>query len=364
MASANVTAVLDSTADGIIVIDADNRIVLFNRAAEKLFDYVRAEVLGRDVGLLMQSPHREEHAGYVRTLVAGGPCSVLGAEREASAVRKDGTVFPIALRVTELEGSGGRQFVGIVQNVAARKCAEELARRAETMEAVARLASGLVHDVNNFVFAIRGFAEAALGGLPSDRPERDDLGHILRACESVFALARQLHLVGGGGLPCLAPIEMNELLRNAEPLLRQLAGEGSALEFDLQPGAGEMLGDRRQIEQVVVNLVANARDACAQKGLIRLRCLASELTNGSGLRHLPAPPGRYVELSVSDNGAGIAPGTLPRIFEPFFTTKGLGRGSGLGLSTVYTIVQRHRGGIDVESEPGRGSTFRLLFPTA
>ncbi len=358
----NETAVLDSTADGIIVIDDEDRIVLFNRAAERLFGYARQEVLGRDVGLLMSPPHREGHAGYVKALVAGGPCSVLGTEREASAVRKDGTAFPIALRVTELEGSGGRRFVGIVQDVSVRKSAEEVARRAETMEAVARLASGLVHDVNNFVFAIRGFAEAALADMPAGRPEREDLGHILRACESVFALARQLHLVGGGGLPCLAPIEVNELLRSAEPLLRQVAGEGTTLELDLAPGAGELLGDRRQIEQVVVNLVATARDA--GRGRIVLRSRATEITHGTTPRHLAAPPGPYVELSVADNGDGIAPETLPRIFEPFFTTKGLGRGTGLGLSTVYTLVQRHGGGIDVESAKGRGSTFRILFPIA
>ncbi len=356
------SAVLDSTADGIVVIDAQNRILLFNRAAERLFGYSRSEVLGRDVGILLPPLHRDKHADYVRDYVLGGPCTILGAEREVSAQRKDGAIIPIALRCTEIEGSGRRQFVAIVQDVAARKQAEATARRAETMEAVARLASGLVHDVNNFVFAIRGFAESALGSLPPGGTEREDLDQILRACDRVFALARELKLVGGGGLPCLSDFSPGDLLGDSEPLLRQVAGDGVRLEMEVEPGAGEIHGDWRQVQQAVINLVANARDACERGGRIVVRCGAVEIGAAAALRHLPATPGPHVEIAVVDDGDGIAPETLPRIFEPFFTAKGLGPDGGLGLSTVYTVVQRHRGGIHVESAPGKGTTFRMYFP--
>ncbi len=356
-------SVVDSAADGIVTIDETGRIRLFNRAAERLFGYTRREALGRDVVLLMPSPHREEHAGYVTRYLQTNIPHILGVEREVVGLHKNGSTFPMALRVTELKGpkARGRSFVAIVQDLRPRKRLEGMARRAEAMEAVARFASGIVHDVNNVIIGGRGFAKTALGRTRERSPGRKDLEGILQACERASSLAHQLLVVGGGQPRQIAPIEVNEVIESMTPMLRQIAGDDVRLGFALDPGTPRVFADRTQIEQVVMNLVVNARDASPPGGRVEVRTRTAQVIAAEPLRHLPVPPGAYTEIAVIDGGFGMEPGTLARIFEPFFTTKEMGKGTGLGLATGYAILQQNGGGIDVESAPGRGSTFRVLF---
>jgi PAS domain S-box-containing protein len=258
---------------------------------------------------------------------------------------------------------------GVSRDVSERRRAEEALRRSEAqvrqaqkMEAVGRLAGGIAHDFNNVLTVIAGHTDLLLEMLPEDDPRRPDARAIEKAASRAAALVRQLLVFSRRDMLQSEVIDFAELLEDLQAMLTRLIGEDIRLTTAVEPTAGCVRADRSQMEQVVVNLVVNARDAMPEGGAIVIEVRDSSSRDEPVLERLGAPAGQYVVLAVHDTGAGIHPDTQARLFEPFFSTKGPGKGTGLGLATVYGIARQSGGAIDVRSEVGRGASFSMYLP--
>jgi two-component system, cell cycle sensor histidine kinase and response regulator CckA len=263
----------------------------------------------------------------------------------------------------DAEGSAVR-MIGTVQDITERRELEEQLHHAQKLEALGRLAGGIAHDLNNALTAIAGYSELTLNALPGDHPVRDDVDEIRRAAGRATSVTRQL-LAFSRKQP-LEPrvFDLNEVVGNLARLLERLLGPEIQLETVLFGGLPPIHADPGQIEQVIINLAVNARDAMPEGGRIALATSVEHIARGSGRGAAQIPPGAYVVLRVADTGHGMSREVQARVFEPFFTTKPAGKGTGLGLSMVWGTVKQSGGFIFLESEPGRGTTFRLCFPAA
>ena len=261
---------------------------------------------------------------------------------------------------------------GIVVNyrdITERKQAEEehalLAAellQAQKMEAVGRLAGGIAHNFNNLLTAISGYAELALARLPADSDVRADVEEIKKATERAAAVARSLLAFSRRRVFCRESLDLNEIVSEVGALLAQLIGDDVELETMLAPGLKPVEGDRSQLEQVIVNLAMNARDAMPEGGTLTIETASLSLSEPPADLDGSLAPGRYVTLSIRDTGVGMDEETRAKIFEPFFTTKDADHGTGLGLSTVYAVVEEAGGRIRVESQPNAGTTFTIYLP--
>jgi two-component system cell cycle sensor histidine kinase/response regulator CckA len=264
---------------------------------------------------------------------------------------------------TSSDGSPPR-LRGIYRDVTERKRVEDQLRRAERMQAAGRLAGGVAHEVNNMMTGVIGFSEFLLRSLDPDDPRRTEVVEIIKAGTRAADVTRQLLAFTRQQFLRPEVLSANAVVRDLEKMLRRLLGEDHTLELDLDPDAGELRADRGQLEQVLINLILNARDAMAGRGTVRVTTAAVELDEAYAAAHdgVGVPLGSYIRLSLSDTGLGMDRETQARIFEPFFTTKPVGQGTGLGLSTVYGIVKQSDGFVWVYSEPGLGSSFRIYLP--
>ena len=279
-------------------------------------------------------------------------------------VRPDGSIRYVHERArTEYDLEGRRlRMVGTVQDVTEQKRTEDELRHAQKMEAVGRLAGGVAHDFNNLLALILAQCEWIQGELAVEHPLQQELREIAGASERGATLTRQLLAFSRRHRAISHVLRLDSVVADTERMLRRLLGEHLFIEVELRSDGAAVLVDRGQLEQVLINLAVNARDAMPQGGLLRI---ATEVTRVESARRLPTgdlPPGLYVVLSVRDEGHGIDEHTMTRLFEPFFTTKPLGEGTGLGLSAVFGIVQQAGGGVSVETTLNRGTTFRVLLP--
>ncbi len=266
-------------------------------------------------------------------------------------------------RVNEaLESRVRERSAAAEKAVADLQRSEEALRQAQKMEAVGRLAGGIAHDFNNRLVAITGYCHLLLQRLPTDSPMRDDVLEIRAAAEGAGRLVRQLLAFGRRQVLDPRPIDLNDIVSGMESMVRQLVGEDVELICDFAPGIGCVEADPAQMEQVVLNLAANARDAMPQGGRLTIRTAETAVSEDDSRTRDGARPGLHVVLEIADTGAGMDPETLSRLFEPFFTTKPTGRGTGLGLSTSYGIVRQSGGHILVASGVGRGTVFRIFLP--
>ena len=283
---------------------------------------------------------------------------------EHRVVRPDGGVRWVHERAAILRDPQGRplRLFGTVQDITERRLLEEQLRQSQKMEAIGRLAGGIAHDLNNALTAIAGYAELALGEVASDHAARADVEEIRRAAERAGSVTRQLLAFSRKQLFEPRVFDLNETIAAICRLLSRLLGADIEIQTLLGAGALRIQGDPGQIEQAVINLAVNARDAMAGSGTLIIATTLETIDEAYARSHPPMPPGPYVVLRVSDTGHGIPRETQARIFEPFFTTKDVGKGTGLGLSMVYGTLKQSGGFIFVESEVDRGTTFRLYFP--
>jgi PAS domain S-box-containing protein len=355
--------ILEAAFDSIITMDHKGTITEFNRAAEKTFGYPRAEAIGRELATLIIPPaHREKHRAGLARYVTSSESHIIGKRVELTAMRSDGTEFPIELAVTRIPSDGAPLFTGFIRDITERRALEEGLRQAHKMEAIGRLAGGVAHDFNNILMSIMGCSDLLLLQTPENDPRRIDAAEIKQAVERGAALTRQLLTFSRRQAIEPRRIDLSDVVAKMNNMLKRLIGP----EIHLTMVRGEepvmILADPNHIEQVVMNLVINARDAMINGGRLTVEVGTLTVSPEVSQRLTGGTAGTYARLRVSDTGTGIDPVNLSRLFEPFFTTKAAGKGTGLGLSIVYGIVQQNGGHISVSSELGRGTTFQMLFP--
>jgi PAS domain S-box-containing protein len=345
----------------IFMTDADGFVVTWNAGAERLYGYPAGEA----VGLPVTRFHTPEE------LEAGEPAQRLaraaesGTHRaEAWRVRRDGGRFWAEVVTTALPGAGGRPrgFVVVARDMTERRRLEEQFRQAQKLEAVGRLAGGVAHDFNNLLTVINGYSDVVLSALPPGSPHRDALVAIHEAGGRAAALTSQLLAFSRKAIVEPKVLDLNEVIGQSARLLRRLVGEDVLLTTSLASNLHPVKADPTQLEQVVMNLAVNARDAMPRGGRLTVETRNLTLRAGEAEAYPDLPAGRYVQLAVSDTGCGMTDGVKARIFEPFFTTKEQGKGTGLGLAMVYGAVKTHGGHVSVYSEVGVGTTFKILLP--
>jgi two-component system, cell cycle sensor histidine kinase and response regulator CckA len=287
-----------------------------------------------------------------------------GSPTEAFEQRTaDGVSFAAELRVTRLRWGGEDARLLIVRDVSARLRNEERLRQAQKMEAIGRLAGSIAHDFNNLLTAIGGYADLLAGGLDPDDPAVDDAREIRRAVDRGAALTRQLLAFSRRQLVQTQVVDLNQSVHGMRPLLERLLGEHVRLTLGLGPLAGAVRIDPGQLEQVLLNLALNGRDAMAEGGRLLVETAQVELDERYASTRRDVTPGTHAVLAVSDEGRGLSEEARAHLFEPFFTTKPRGEGTGLGLATAYGIVRQAGGHIDVFSQPEFGTTFRVYLPS-
>jgi two-component system, cell cycle sensor histidine kinase and response regulator CckA len=349
----------------IITLDPIGYISHWNPAAERLTGYPAESILGRALGTLFlhDQPVQQEDA-LLRAAIETGSSDYEGWHRKA-----DGSQFYGCTSVTALFDRDGKVhgFALVLRDLAPGANMdglhnEEQMRQAQRMEAVGRLASGIAHDFNNLLTAIHGHAQFLIEDLPHQDPSRADAEEILHSAERAASLTRQLLAFSRGQTTQPQAVDLNHVVTSMERLLRRVISENITLTAMLDPELSLVRADPSQIEQILVNLIVNARDAMPDGGEVTIKTANAELADSYAARREEVEPGSYVMLAVSDTGVGMDLETQTHIFEPFFTTKAAGKGTGLGLSTVYGIVKQSGGHIFVYSEPGHGTTFKIYLP--
>jgi PAS domain S-box-containing protein len=358
---------LEFVPDAIVGVGGDGCVVLVNRQAEELFGYPRAELTGKPIELLAPRRYRETHPARRSDYFAEPRTRPMGAGIELFAVRRDGTEFPVEISLSSLELDGATIAVAAVRDISERaesereRALQEQLDRARRLESVGQLAGGIAHDFNNLLGVIMNYAEFVADELKPDSRAREDVEEIRRAAERAAALTRQLLIFSRREVVKPELLDLRELFADLENLLRRALGERVELEVDFASDLRMVEADPSQIEQVLVNLAVNARDAMPEGGRLVIEADNVELDDEYTYMHPDTEAGLYIRLKVSDTGVGMSRETAERVFEPFFTTKS--EGTGLGLATVYGIVTAAGGRIDLYSEPEMGTTVKIHFPT-
>jgi signal transduction histidine kinase len=283
---------------------------------------------------------------------------------ELSGRRKNGQEFPVEISLNYVQVGGHQLAISFITDISARVQMEQQLRQSQKMEAIGQLAGGVAHDFNNLLTVIQGYASMSLESVAPDDVLREPLEEIERAAVSAAGLTRQLLAFSRRQVVRPAALDLNAVITRTEKMLRRVIREDIELALQCDPNLGTIHADPGAIEQILMNLVVNARDAMPEGGNLIIETGNLFLDEQYTQTHLAVKTGPYAMLAVSDTGTGMTAAVQARIFEPFFTTKEPGAGTGLGLATVYAIVQQMQGTIWVYSEPGRGSTFKILLPVA
>jgi len=358
--------ILASAGEGIFGQDSEGITMFMNPAAATMLGWPPEEIVGRPMHELIHHSRRDG-TPYSRT-----ECPIYAAFRDGRVRhgehevfwRRDGTSFPVEYTTTPMRAEDGRVMGAVVtfRDVTEREQLEAQIRQAQKMDAVGQLAGGIAHDFNNLLTVIKGRAEILQRRLRPDGTHAHDFDLIKRTADRASALVQQLLAFSRKQVLQPRVLDLNAVVAEMSTMLRRLIGEHVLLHTETDPTLWRVKADLVQIEQVIMNLVVNARDAMPGGGDLTLRTGNVELDGAFARQHPGARPGPHVILAVGDTGLGMDAATQARVFEPFFTTKGPGTGSGLGLSTAYGIVKQSNGYIAVESAPGRGSTFSVYLP--
>jgi two-component system cell cycle sensor histidine kinase/response regulator CckA len=356
--SQTLRTIFDASVLAIVALDRDGRVTLWSNAATRLFGWSAQELLGRPLPIVPEDKRAEFDEGRARSLA--GKDVIYETQRR----RKDGSLVDV-LRSSaaffdpqgELAGS-----MAIFVDLTERKQLEEQLRQAAKMEGIGRLAGGIAHDFNNLLTVIGGRSYILLSQLPEGHAMRRDLILIQQTGDRAAALTRQLLAFSRKQTLTPAVIDLNEIVSGMRTLLARVLGEDVDLIMDLDPSLGNVTADPGQLEQVILNMAVNARDAMPEGGPLTLETRHVEVDPTYARQKVELAPGPYEVLSISDTGVGMDAATVARVFEPFFTTKPVGKGTGLGLATAYGIVKQSGGHITVYSELGSGTTFRIYLP--
>ncbi|MBZ5658250.1 MAG: PAS domain S-box protein [Acidobacteriia bacterium] len=359
---ARLASIVDSSEDAILSKDLQGTITSWNKGAERIYGYTAAEVVGKPISMLTPKDRPNEIASILEKIRRGESIE----HHETIRVTKNGHHLNMSISVSPLRDTSGN-IAGasvIARDITAQKKTEDHLRQAQKMEAVGRLAGGVAHDFNNILGIITSCTELLRDRVDPQAEYSQYITHIRKASERGASLTRQLLAFSRKSVVQFQVLDLNDRLKDVGKLLRPLMGDDVEVLIVPKFSSAVIEADPGQLDQIVVNLAVNARDAMPHGGKFILETTTVYLDETFSAQHGPMIPGKYVMLAVSDTGSGMDESTQARIFEPFFTTKELGKGTGLGLATVYGIVQHSGGHIWVYSELGRGTTFKIYFPNA
>jgi two-component system, LuxR family, sensor kinase FixL len=343
---ARLRSIVDSAVDGIVVIDALGRIEAFNPGAEHLFGYAAADVIGKNVSMLMPSPYREEHDGYLRRYLDTGVAKIIGIGRDVTALHKDGRTFPVRLSVGELSIGGERKFTGIIHDLTARVQMEEQLREQAALVRLGEMAAVIAHEVKNPLAAVRGAIQVIGKRLPADSREAAVTADIITRIDTLNQLVNDLLLFARPPQPRPLAVNVSALLAATASLLGADASHRD-VRVEISGSAPSIFADAELLKIVFINLFINGAQAMRGQGVIRVSI---------------TPIGDMCQVVIADAGPGIPVEIRDKLFTPFVTTKS--RGTGLGLSTVKRLVEAHHGRIEVNCPPGGGTVITLQLPLA
>jgi PAS domain S-box-containing protein len=348
---------LAQASDAIVGLDLDNRVIAWNAAAEKLLGWPAPEAAGRPiVELVPDFPA----AGLVQNRAAGdGRWSA-----EVALTPRSGGKVITEVAVSPLRDDHGAAIGSIadIRDVSEVRRLEEQYRQAQKLESIGRLAGGIAHDFNNLLTVINGYSDLLMSRMEQDHPQRPAIAEIGKAGQKAARMVQQLLAIGRKQLLQLEVLDLNAMIGEDLVMLRRLIGEQIELETSFHHPSPQVRADRAQLQQVLLNLVVNARDAMPEGGKLKVETRETRFGAADAARLKDMAPGGYAILSVADTGTGMDAATKQNLFEPFFTTKAPGKGSGLGLSMVFGIVKQCGGHITVNSEPGAGAVFCVYLP--
>lgn len=339
-------AIVDSAVDGIIVINGRGEIEAFNRAAERMFGYLEKDVRGRNVKMLMPPPYHEEHDGYIHHYLETGEQKIIGIGREVTALKRDGTTFPVHLSVGEMRIGSERHFTGILHDLSARVQLEERLREQSALVRLGEMAAVIAHEVRNPLAAVRGAIQVIGGRLPVDGRDAPVVKEIIARLDALNGLLNDLLLFARTPAPRFAPVALSGLLTlTADFLAKDPAYRD--LRIELQGDPPPIIGDAELLKIAFQNLFINGAQAMHGRGTI-----VATITAENG----------HQRVTITDAGAGISPEARENLFRPFFTTKA--RGTGLGLSITKRLIELHQGTILVECPPSGGTVVTVRLPTS
>jgi len=352
---------LDIAHDAIMVMDSNAVITFWNGGAERLYGWSKQEAAGRRSHELLVTQFPRELAEIEAELRQTGEWN-----GELIHSKKDGSTIIVSSRWVLMRDESGAEtgFLELNRDITETKRLQDRLGQAQRMEAIGRLAGGVAHDFNNLLTVIIGYAASLRTRLDASNPLQATVKEIERAAAQAARVTGQLLAFSRKQATHFVALDMNRVVTELRDILGRLVGEDIDLQVSLDAALPPVRADAGQLNQALMNLAANARDAMPNGGALTIETSVQTLDAESVTSHPNRAPGRYAVLSVTDNGRGMDAATRARVFEPFFTTKEIGKGTGLGLATTYGIVQEHGGWIDVYSEPGHGTTFRLYFPVA
>ncbi|MBI5394016.1 MAG: PAS domain S-box protein [Verrucomicrobia bacterium] len=357
---ARLATAVEQAAETIVITDANATILYVNPAFERTTGYTREEAIGQNPRILKSGKHDAE---FYRRMWAALTAGQVWSGHIINK-RKDGTLFEEDANISPVRDAAGQivNYVAVRRDVTREAELENQLRQAQKMESVGRLAGGVAHDFNNLLMAIMGYSDMTLKGLSANDPLRKHIEEVRAAGERATALTRQLLAFSRKQVLQPKVLDLNDLVGNLSRMLRRVFGVDIFLRPTFYPAVGRVKADPGQIEQVITNLAVNARDAMPEGGTLTIRTANAELDEAYASQHAEVTAGRYVLLTVADTGTGMTDEVKAHLFEPFFTTKGVGKGTGLGLATIYGIVKQSGGHITVYSEVGHGTTFKIYLP--
>ena len=360
LAEAKYRGLVEQSLMGVYILQND-RLVYLNPKAADLLGYTQQELL--DAPKAFVFVHEQDRAMVMEQMARLGAGNVHSIHLMVRGLRKDGEIVQAEAYCSVTEFGGQPAILATVNDISDRVRLEDQLRQAQKMEAIGRLAGGIAHDFNNLLTAIRGNAELMSHRVRKDPAMAAEVDEILHAADRAASLTRQLLAFSRKQVLQPVQLDINEVVDAVARMARRLIGTDVQLKLHLNNAIAKVLADPAQIEQVLLNLIVNARDAMPNGGMITVQTSNVQLdAQAPQVSQAGIAPGRFVMLAVSDNGIGMDQATQARIFEPFFTTKETGRGTGLGLSTVYGIIRQTGGAITVTSERGKGASFRVYLP--
>jgi PAS domain S-box-containing protein len=348
---------------GMGLIGPDLRFLKVNAALASMLGYTEQELIGMGLADVTHPDDLDKHAALAQRLFGGNAGAAPPPAVEKRAITRTGGTIWVDQRTSAIENEAGdtQYGLGIFENITARKQLEEQLRQVQKLDAIGRLAGGIAHDFNNLLTVIIGYSDALDTTLAGNDAAREDLAEVKKAAERAAVLTRQLLALSRRQMLQPRTVDVNAIVVSTDRMLRRIIGEDVRLRTVLDRELGTVRADPGQLEQVLLNLAVNAREAMPNGGTLTIATANVELGAHALPLRAPLPAGEYVRLSVSDTGVGMTAETMEHLFEPFFTTKGA-RGTGLGLATAYGIIKQSGGEIAVSSEPGRGAAFDVYLP--